>query len=250
MKFSIITCTWNSEPYLARSIASVLEQDTPVADYVFVDGGSTDGTLDRIRAINRPITLLENVRGGISRAMNAGLEAATGDVIAHLHSDDYYVDSRVLSDVSEAMHRTGALWAIGRIVVDREGRLVSEMTNMPPYSFGRLAAGSFFVPHPATFVRREAMMNLTGFDETLRYAMDWDMWLRLGQLGDPVIINRPLAAFREHAGSVSSANQLAARREERTVRARYWHKAPLAFALYLGRYWRRTRRLAQAVAIS
>src|SRR5437764_4865797 len=102
MMFSIITCTWNSEPYLAQSIASVLAQDYPDIEYIFVDGGSTDGTLERIRSIPRPVRLIENVRGGVSRAMNRSLAAATGDVVAHLHSDDYYLRPDALSLVAEA----------------------------------------------------------------------------------------------------------------------------------------------------
>jgi len=107
MKFSIITCTWNSEPHLAQSIASVLAQDYSNFEYIFVDGGSTDGTLERIRSIPRPVRLIENVRGGVPVAMNRGLAAASGDVIAHLHSDDYYLHPHVLSRVAEAMKRTG-----------------------------------------------------------------------------------------------------------------------------------------------
>src|SRR5438309_10814003 len=100
MKFSIITCTWNSEPYLEQSIASVLAQDYTDIEYIFVDGGSTDGTLERIQAVPRPVRLLENVRGGRTRAMNEGIAAATGDVIAHMHGDDTYLNHRVLSIVA------------------------------------------------------------------------------------------------------------------------------------------------------
>ena len=73
---SVITCTRNSEPWLAASIDSVLRQHSVAIDYIFVDGGSTDGTLQRIRALQRPYKLIENVQGGISAAMNAGIEIA------------------------------------------------------------------------------------------------------------------------------------------------------------------------------
>lgn len=59
MKFSIITCTWNSEPYLGDSIASVLAQDYPDIEYIFVDGGSTDGTIERIQAIPRDVVFVD-----------------------------------------------------------------------------------------------------------------------------------------------------------------------------------------------
>ena len=66
LTFSIITCVWNSEPFLAQSIASVLAQDYSHIEYIFVDGGSSDGTRERIRALQRPYVLVENVRGGAS----------------------------------------------------------------------------------------------------------------------------------------------------------------------------------------
>ena len=93
---SVITCTRNSEPWLAESIASVLKQRSVSVEYIFVDGGSSDGTLERIRALHRPYTLIENVQGGIGEAMNAGIEAARGEIIAHLHSDDFYLHDDVL----------------------------------------------------------------------------------------------------------------------------------------------------------
>jgi glycosyltransferase involved in cell wall biosynthesis len=250
MKFSIVTCTWNSEPFLADSINSVLAQDWPDIEYLFVDGGSKDGTLERIGEIQRPHSVLKGVSGGISRAMNAGIKAATGDVIAHLHSDDYYLDGRVLSRVASALERSGAAWAVGRIMVDQGGVLIPESRPMPPYSYAGLVASRYFVPHPATFVRREAFKKVGLFDESLRYAMDCDLWLRLGQLGDPAVITVPLAAFREHTGSLSSANQLASRDEERRVRMRYWRNAPVSSVVYLARHWLRVRRLIRAGAVS
>src|SRR4051812_46578480 len=113
LTFSIITCTWNSAAYLPESIASVLAQTYPRIEYIFVDGGSTDGTLDQIRALKRPYRLLENVRGGVSRAMNEGMRVATGDVIAHLHSDDYYLEPDVLATVARQMEASGKNWLFG-----------------------------------------------------------------------------------------------------------------------------------------
>ena len=115
--FSVITCTRNSEPWLQESIASVLMQRGVEFELIFVDGGSYDGTLQRIRAIDRPCKLIENVRGGISRAMNAGLEAARGDIIAHLQLQT--------KKAAEVQARSGHdLTALGPgLVVDRPSGL-------------------------------------------------------------------------------------------------------------------------------
>lgn len=242
LTFSIITCTWNSEPYLAQSMASVLEQDYPHVEYIFADGGSTDGTLERIRNLQRPYTLLENVRGGISNAMNAGAQAATGDVIAHLHSDDYYLGPDVLTKVAQHLETSGRGWLFGRIVRDVDGERRREGFVVPRYSYKRLLQGNF-VPHPGTFVRRELFNQLGGFDTGLKYAMDYDFWLRLGRLSEPVQLDEPLAAFREHEGSLSTRNRAAAMEEDFRIRLHHAGRNPLALAMHCARFLVRRRRI-------
>lgn len=251
MKVSIITCTWNSEPYIADSIRSVLSQDYPDIEYIFVDGGSTDGTLERIAAIPRPVKLLENVRGGISRAMNAGIEAATGEVIAHLHGDDYYLYPYVITQVVNKFNESGADWIIGRVVTDVEGRLIPQQRFHKQFSYAVLARGAFFIPHPSTFVSRKLLFEEGGFDETLRYAMDVDLWFRLAYRHKPTMIDADLAAFRQHSGSTSAATpetMLSARREDLMVRARYAYRAPIQTAICFVRYLLRIRRLKREIA--
>jgi glycosyltransferase involved in cell wall biosynthesis len=244
LTFSIITCTWNSASYLDQSIASVLAQDYPHIEYIFVDGGSTDSTLKKIHALQRPYRLIENIRGGISNAMNEGARAATGDVIAHLHSDDYYLKPTVLSTVARHLESTGRKWLFGRIVNDIDGTLHPEKFVCPRYSHSRLLASNF-IPHPATFVRRELFEKVGGFNTNLKYAMDYDLWLRLAYYGDPVQLDEPLAAFREHEGSLSTRDQLPAFEEDYRVRLSHAGINPLARTLHFARYLVRRHRLIQ-----
>lgn len=247
LTFSIITCTWNSEPYLAQSIASVLAQDYPYIEYIFVDGGSTDGTLERISALPRPYRLIRNVRGGISRAMNEGLQAAGGDVVAHLHSDDYYVGPHVLSTVARHLQSGGRDWLFGRILRDVGGTLKREKFISPRYSHSRLLRANF-IPHPATFVRREAMLRAGGFDTRLKYAMDYDLWLKLAGFGEPVQLDEPLTVFREHQGSLSTREPLPALDEDFRVRLSHAGFNPAARAMHLLRYLVRRRRIIEPEA--
>ena len=242
LTFSIITCTWNSEPFLEQSIASVLAQDYLDIEYIFVDGGSDDGTLERIRNLPRPYKLLENVRGGISNAMNAGASVATGDVIAHLHSDDYYLRPNVLSLVAERMESTGRGWLFGRIARDLAGELQNENFVAPRFTARRLLRGNF-IPHPATFVRRDAFANAGGFDSGLKYAMDYDLWLRIARYGEPVQLDEALAAFREHPGSLSTSNRVAAMEEDFRVRLAHAGWNPVELAMHYARFLVRRRRV-------
>lgn len=248
LTFSIITCTWNSEPFLAQSIASVLSQDYPHIEYIFVDGGSSDGTLKRIRSLTRPYRLLENVGGGISRAMNAGIEAATGDVIAHLHSDDYYLRPTILSTVAQHLQSSGRNWLFGRIMRDVNGVLMREKYISPRYNYSRLLRTNF-IPHPATFVKREFIQRVGGFDTRLKYAMDYDLWLKLGELSEPVQLDEPLTVFREHMGSLSTRERLPALEEDFRVRLSHIGFNPLARAMHYLRYLVRRRRILQPVVV-
>lgn len=245
LTLSIITCTWNSAVYLPASIASVLAQDYPDIEYIFVDGGSTDGTLDMIRAIPRKVTLIENVRGGIARAMNEGIRAATGDVIAHIHSDDYYLGSDVLSTVANVFEQTDCQWLFGRIMSDVDGALGSESYVVPRYSFKRFLRGNF-IPHPATFIRRTVFDKVGLFSETLRFAMDYDLFLRIGRQFEPQQLDVHLAAFRRHDGSTTQANFMKSFAEDFQVRRSYskWYELPEAAIRFLVRGQRHKTRLA------
>lgn len=245
LTFSIITCTWNSAQYLRESIASVLSQDYQNIEYIFVDGGSTDGTLDIIRALPRPYTLIENIRGGVSRAMNEGIQAATADVIAHLHSDDYYLRNDVLSMVASQFEKSGRKWLFGRTESVIDGHLVPEGYQAPRYSYTQLLKGNF-IPHPSTFVRRELMTRAGGFDTGLKYAMDYDLWLKLGRISEPLQLDEAFTAFREHEGSLSTRNRIAAMEEDFRVRLAHAGIDPLAKMMHYARYFVRRQRAVQA----
>ncbi|MBZ2206827.1 glycosyltransferase family 2 protein [Massilia soli] len=242
--FTIVTCTWNSAATLGDTLASVAAQTWQDVEHIFVDGGSTDATLDLIDAYPGNKRLLRDVQGGISHAMNEGIRHASGDYIAHLHSDDYYFCSDVLATVAERFAVDKVDWLFGNIRVLKEG-VLHRPHPMHPFSYRALAAGKAFVPHPAVFVRKAAFDRVGLFDERLTYAMDIDLWLRLGALARPSMVGRTFTVFRDHAGSLSSANRIKARQEEFSVRRRHLGKAPLAFGVYCLRYLKRMRQLRQ-----
>jgi len=244
-RFSIVTCTWNSAATLPDTLASVRQQSCQDLEHIFVVAGSGDTTLALIDAHPVRKRVLHGVTGGISRAMNAGILEARGEFVAHLHSDDYYATPAVLAQVARLFDERGADWVVGQIRVLRDGQL-AEPYAMRPFSYRAYASGHAAIAHPAVFVRRALFDQVGLFDERLRYAMDIDLWLRLAAHTAPVLIAQPLTVFREHAGSLSSANKLRARQEEFRVRRRYLRKAPLAFALYCLRYLKRSRALRVA----
>lgn len=248
-RFSIITCTWNSQPYVRQAVESVLHQSFTDYELVFVDGGSTDGTLEYLATVPGRVTVLNDVRGGISNAMNAGVQVASGQFIAHLHGDDYYLDAEMLAEVDHTLAGSGKAWLFGRIQSDIDGALIAPAWPMPEYSQARLLRGNF-IAHPATFVSRALFLDVGGFDTKLRYAMDYDLWLKLAKVAEPAYLPRFIAAFRRHAGSTSTANAIAALEEDYRVRLSHAPRHLLAraahHARFLVRRYRLQRRLANA----
>jgi len=236
--FSVITCTRNSAATIRDAIASVNRQSFKDYEHIFVDGCSTDGTLEIIREMSPDSKIVENITGGISRAMNTGVEHASGNIVVHLHSDDFFSDTETLELVSRVFDRDTVRWAVGNFeyLLDNGRRLPG--SDVAPLTMARLGLGNY-IPHHSTFISREFFNLSAGFDESLRYCMDYDLWLRLFALQDPVHIDKSLAVFRVHSGSISSAKRRATLTEELCVRLKHPNIAPVTLPRYLYRYVKR-----------
>ncbi len=243
LRFSIITCTRNSAEFLGDTLASVAAQTYRNFEHIFVDGSSTDGTLDMIAQVPGDVRVIDDAARGISHAMNAGILAARGDVILHLHSDDYLAHPRCLERVAKHFTERGCAWLFGRALSDYHGYWTPEVPVFYPYSYARLLKGNI-IPHVATYVRRDLFERAGLFDERLRYAMDYELWLRLGRLEAPYQTREFLGVYRAHPGSTTHANRIASLTEEHEVRRAYlggWSPARLLHEL---RYLKRRRELS------
>jgi glycosyltransferase len=161
---------------------SVLSQQGIDLDYVMIDGGSKDGTLEIIRSYgNRISTFISEPDKGIYNAMNKGLRLAKGEIIAILNSDDYYAGPAVLSDVAEAFRLNpmidivyGDLEYVDAKSTDRVVRRWIS-SAFEPGSFKK----GWHPPHPSFFVRRSVYERFGLFDEELRIAADYEFMLRV-----------------------------------------------------------------------
>lgn len=239
---SIITCTWNSAKYLPQTIESVLSQTYTPFEFIFVDGGSTDGTLELINSVPGNMKVLNNIRGGISNAMNAGLEIATGDIVAHLHSDDFYLNPTVLEEVAKTFRDTGTEWLFGNQINVIDDNLVPLTYEVPVYSYNRLLKSNF-IPHHSTFIKRSLLEKNGFFNTNYRYAMDYDLWLRLGKLAEPIQLETPLAAFRCHPGSLSTSQPLEGLKEDFKIRMSQSDIPMIERVFHYARYIVRKRRI-------
>ncbi|MCC5973735.1 MAG: glycosyltransferase [Rubellimicrobium sp.] len=180
MKITIVTAVYNREATVGQAIRSVATQDHPDIEHLVVDGASTDGTLEAVKAAHHPgMVVVSEPDGGIYDALNKGIARATGDVVGLLHSDDFFADTLVLSRVARAMEETGAEAAYGDLdyVSASDPTRVIRHWRAEPFS-PRLLRRGWMPPHPTLFLRREVFERLGAYDTSYRIAADYEAILR------------------------------------------------------------------------
>ena len=242
MKVSIITISYNSENFIEKAIQSVLSQKNVDLEYILVDGDSTDGTVGIIKShasCDARIKWVSEPDAGISDAMNKGIGMASGEILGHLHSDDFYPHDGVLEKVSTAFAK-GAIWVTGGMqIVGVKDEVIADI-EVRNFSYRELLRGNL-IYHPSTFVARRGLESVGLFDTSLKFAMDYDLWLRLGKLAAPLRLEEPLSAFRAHRASLSTVSSGSAYDEAWSVRKRYYGINPVQWFLGYYRFLRHRR---------
>jgi glycosyltransferase involved in cell wall biosynthesis len=180
MKVSVITAVYNGKQYIGDCIKSVLAQSHPGLEYIIVDGGSTDGTLDIIKSYSGCIyKWTSEPDRGIYDALNKGIKDATGEVIGVLHADDVYAHGRVLEKVASEMtaHHVDSCYG-DLLYVDRNntGRVIRYWKSCP-FKKGLFENG-WMPPHPTFFVRKEIYDRYGSFNTDFTIASDYELMLR------------------------------------------------------------------------
>jgi glycosyltransferase involved in cell wall biosynthesis len=220
---SIVTPSYNQGDYLEETIRSVLEQDYPALEYIVMDGGSTDGSVEIIRKYaDRIARWVSEPDAGQSDALCKGFARATGDVMAWLNSDDTLE--------AGALKTVGAMFAAAPDTdlvygnmnfIDPKGRKI--YTAYPLLELGILRYENRFIPQQAMFWRRSLFERVGGMDPALRFAMDFDLTLRFLRGGARTIkIHRVLANFRVHPDAKSSTIRDVGEREGDALIGRYF----------------------------
>ena len=203
-RISIITPSLNQVEFIEQTISSVLGQGYSNLEYIIIDGGSTDGTVDLIRKYESRLAYWVSEKdGGQSNAINKGLKLATGDIIAYLNSDDYYLDG-AFERVANAYRNDPSvdLWHGRCRIVDQYGAKVDErIGSIKRYDeildlWGVWWKRRNFV-QPEVFWTRRIGEKVGSFREDLHLVMDYEYWLRILSAGGTAgFIDAEVAAFR------------------------------------------------------
>ncbi len=199
MLVSIVTPSFNQARFLEASIQSVLEQDYPEIEYILVDGGSGDGSLEIIKKYaGRFAWWVSEPDKGHADALNKGFAHAHGQVFAWLNSDDLYYPGAVAEAVTYLRDRPDAGMVYGDAdLTDQDGKVIGRFASRQT-DYRRLLRGSVHIPQATTFYRADLWRQLGPLDLNLFFGFDYDLWVRLAKISRLQYLPRRWAAFRLH----------------------------------------------------
>lgn len=203
---TIVTPSFNQAQFLEKTILSVLEQDYPRIEYIIMDGGSTDGSREIIeRYAGKLAYWVSEKDHGQTDAINKGFSRANGDILAWLNSDDTYEPGAIRQAVEYLM----ALPDVGLIYgnahyIDAQGEIIGDFPAAQT-DYRRLRRGYVHVPQQSSFWRAGLWKQVGPLDESIYFAMDYDLWLRLARVSKIQHVPKFWANFRLHASAKSIA---------------------------------------------
>ena len=197
-RISIVTPSYQQGSYLEWTIRSVLEQGYPNLEYVLMDGGSTDQTVDILARYKDRFTYCESSPDkGQADAVVRGFERTTGEIMAYLNSDDLLAPGALdfVARFFAAHPEVDAIYS-HRVFVD-ENNMVTRYWILPPHHTWSMQRWDY-IPQETCFWRRRIYEKVGGIDSTYQFALDYDLFVRFMEHGRLERVNRFLGAFREH----------------------------------------------------
>ena len=201
-RISVITPSYNQGQFLGECITSVFRQNYPDLEFFIIDGGSTDESVQIIKANEARLTFwCSEPDAGQAAAINKGLRMATGELVAWLNADDFYLPD-ALARVAHAYRQNphASFYFGDGLRVDKNGDPLGGFFPHGRVSFDlrALVYGLNCVLQPATFINRAKLLEVGFLDATLHYGLDTDLWIRLARHTPPSPVAALLAASREY----------------------------------------------------
>jgi glycosyltransferase involved in cell wall biosynthesis len=201
---TVVTPSYNQVAFIEETIRSVLLQGYPSLEYIVMDGGSTDGSVEIIRRYEPWLSSWTSAPDdGQTSAINAGWARSTAPLVAWINTDDSYLPGAVATAAAAFASTPSAGLVYGSaLVVDGEGRMLRRW-DARPFDLRRMLLEGNVVPQPAAFYSRRALDAVGVLDPRWDMIMDFELSLRVGQRFPAIALREPLARFRDHSGSKS-----------------------------------------------
>jgi glycosyltransferase involved in cell wall biosynthesis len=227
MKFSVITPSFQQGRFIERTIQSVLAQSAPdlAIDYIVCDGGSQDETVEVLHRYGDRLRWISAPDGGQAEAVNRGIALTQGEIIAWINSDDvYYLGAlAAVQAVFAAQPQVQVMYGDAD-QIDAADRLLAPYPT-EPWHYQRLP-DICFLCQPAVFFRRSAIAQWGHLDASLKYCMDYELWLRYGRHTDFFYLPQKLAASRLHPATKTLGQRLAVHTEMNDMLKRQLGRVP------------------------
>lgn len=205
---SVVMPVYNAERYVAEAVESILAQTFIDFEFIIIDDGSKDGSLkilETYAAKDKRIRLTSRENKGIARTTNELLSKAEGEFIALMDNDDIALPNRLARQVEFLQSHPNVVGVSGTYqYIDERGRLLL-VSRVPEDNdeIQRLLLAGYAnnMPHPCAMIRRASLIEIGGYNETMKVAADLDMQLRLGEVGELANIKEPILKYRVHMDS-------------------------------------------------
>lgn len=232
-RITVITVCYNSIDTIEQTIQSVLSQDYSNIEYIIIDGGSTDDTINIIKKYESKISFWQSEPDkNMYDAINKGLTKVSGQLWMSLNSDDYLASSQVISQVAFYFCKYGSKFgAYYGNIIKKEGNIFRPI-QLFTVNYKSLLASEHcsFMPQPSTFLLKEVITNIGYFDLSYQYASDYDYFLRVTQVYKVKHIPQYFTVFRDHENSIT--NRLAQRMNEERylIIKKFRHSSPVSLS--------------------
>jgi glycosyltransferase involved in cell wall biosynthesis len=211
VKVSIVTISFNQAAFLERAMRSVVDQDYPNVEYIVVDPGSTDGSRELIDLYNPRIArTIFDPDNGAADGLNRGFAVATGEKFGYLNADDAFLPGAI-SQAVEAFERNDGIDVVcgHGYKIDPDDRVIRRVYS-EPFSLRRRRFGASTIVQQSTFFKREAFVEVGGFNIENRTCWDGELMLDFGLAGKSFhLTDACWSAFRIHPGGISGSGRLA-----------------------------------------
>jgi glycosyltransferase involved in cell wall biosynthesis len=200
-KISIITPSFNQATFLERTIQSVIRQDYSNYEYIVIDGASTDESVEIIKKYGDKLAYWVSEKDrGQSHAINKGFKRATGDIFCWINSDDCLKPGALSCVAKQLSNYQDCLWLVGACeLIDEQGNPI-DIRKINEISLSTFANwNTNWFTQQSTFWTRTLLDKVGLLNESLHYAMDYDLWLRMFAESNPIAIDRVLAQYRFHS---------------------------------------------------
>jgi glycosyltransferase involved in cell wall biosynthesis len=227
---SIITVVYNGARYLEETILSILNQSYPNIEYIVIDGGSTDGTLDIIKKYENNIDYWVSEKDeGMSDALNKGFRLATGNWFFYLNSDDLFHSNETVLEIAKSINKNNNRFDIifgNKNIINSEGEIISKRLVVPLIPFlsnlGLKFGCGFYIYLDASFFKNSTLKKTNQFDTNLTNTMDTDLFLQFYKNKAKFkFINNYIIKFRVHETSISVSKNKKGFEETRSLILKY-----------------------------